>query len=113
MPLYTAVDLTATIAANGSLSSAVHLDSRLPCRIDMPAAWDEAPLTFQVSTDGVNYADLYDQSGNEYTVTAAAGRAIALTPSDFFGANYIKVRSGPASPAVPQTAARTLTIVAI
>jgi len=111
MPLEGAMQLTATIAQSASLSNAVLITGRLPTRIDMPAAWTAANLTFQVSTDGLTYNNLYGDAGTEYTVTAAAARAIVLDPVDFAGVNYLKIRSGTAATPVAQEVARSLAVV--
>ncbi len=104
----------ATIEATESLSDAVDLaDSQLH-GIIMPAAWDAANLTFQVSNaiDGT-YVNLYDDAGNETTVTAAAGRAIAIDVAALQLApwRYLRVRSGTSGTAVAQAAERTLTLI--
>ena len=52
--------LPATIPAGQSLSSAVACTSRI-AQIFMPTDdWTTAPLTFQVSLDGLDFFDLYD-----------------------------------------------------
>jgi len=104
----------ATIANGASLSGAVDLTAYRLFAIVMPASWTAASLTFQVSPDGTNYADLYDDTGSEVTFTAAASRVIQNTnPGRWLGFRYIKVRSGTSGSAVNQAAARTLTIVGV
>lgn len=77
--------------------------------IQMPAAWTAANLTFSASMDGgVTFNDLYDDSGTERTVTAAAGRSITLDPMRFLGCTHLKIRSGTSAAAVNQGAARTI-----
>lgn len=105
--------ISATIAISASLSGAVYLGSGTLSKIIMPAAWTAANLTFQVSDDNVTYSNLYDASGTEYVVTAAASRAIIVPVSEFQGFRYLKVRSGTAGVAVNQAAARTLSLVAV
>jgi len=95
---------TATIAQGASLSDAVDTGGLTILSILMPATWDAAVLTFQGSLDGVTYGNVYDESGNEYTVQAAASRAIGIdAASPLLGFRYIKVRSGTAASAVNQT----------
>jgi hypothetical protein len=101
-----------TIAASASLSGAARLpNGHVLVGIVMPAAWTAANLTFQASEDGAAYANLYDENGNEVTVTAAAARYIRLAPADWCAAPFLKVRSGAAASAVNQAAARTLTLI--
>jgi hypothetical protein len=97
-----------SIANGASLSSAIDLGNTRLSYIVMPSAWTAANLTFQVSEDGVTYADLYNDSGTEYTVTAAASRTLRVTLPDWLAIRYLKVRSGTSASPVTQGAARTL-----
>jgi hypothetical protein len=104
---------TATIATGGSVSAAVDLmGGRLVGLQIGGTAWNTASITFQASVDGTTYNDLYDDSGNEVTVTAAASRFITFDSSENFRTvRYVKVRSGTTGTPVNQTAARTITLV--
>lgn len=102
---------TATIANGGSLSGAVDLAGKTLLGIVMPAAWTAANLTFQVSSDGVTYNDLYDNVGAEKTVIAAASRFIIAIPADWVGVRYVKVRSGTAAATVAQGAQRDIKLI--
>jgi hypothetical protein len=102
--------LPVSILINSSLSSAVEIRGGLPAVIEMPAAWDAANLTFQTSGDGTNFFNLYDETGNEVSVTASTSRRIRLEPSQWAGINQLKIRSGTAGTPVVQTVARTLYI---
>lgn len=108
IPVQTAV----TISNGTSLSAATPIGITVPIGIVMPAAWDAAGLTFQVSADGGStWNELYDSSGNETTLTVAAGRYIPFDPNFWIGINHIKIRSGTVAAAVNQTADRVLTLV--
>lgn len=111
--VYTPIDtMTATIANAASLSDVQNASGMRPVGLQMPAAWTTAALTFAVSYDkGVTYAPLYDGAGNEYTVQAAASRAIALDPAVFSGVRYFKIRSGTNGSPVTQGAARAIGIM--
>lgn len=101
--------VTATIANGASLSGALDAGAgSRPVRIDMPAAWTAASLTFQGSNDGVTFRDLYDKTGAEYTVAASANQAIILPLADFIGIRRFKIRSGTAGAPVNQGGARSL-----
>lgn len=102
---------TVTIANGASLSGAVDLGSTRLIGIVMPAAWTAANLTFQAAVDGVTYSNLYDDLGNEYTVTASTSRHILIAPDDYIGIQFLKVRSGTSGAAVVQAAARVITLV--
>lgn len=80
--------------------------------IAMPAGWDAASLTFQVSVDGgTTWLNAYDSSGTEIAATAAASHYIYLPPAAFAAAGVLRVRSGTGSVPVNQTADRVLTLV--
>jgi hypothetical protein len=102
---------TATIANGASLSGSVDISGKGILRINMPASWTAAVLTFQTSMDNSTFNDLYTAAGTEYTVQAAASRSIILPPADFAGVKYIKVRSGTSGSAVNQGASRDLALV--
>lgn len=100
-----------TISAGQSVSNAVQLAERLLVGIVMPSGWAAADLTFQASRDNVTYRNVYDDSGNEKAVVAAASRHIVITPSDFAGIEWLKIRSGTSGVPVAQTADQTITLV--
>jgi hypothetical protein len=104
----------ATIASGASLSGAVDLGMYRMFAIIMPASWTTANLTFQVSADGTNYFDLYDDTGTEVMFTAAASRVIQNSnPGRWLAFRYLKIRSGTSNSAVNQAAGRTITIVGL
>jgi hypothetical protein len=115
--------VTATIAATTSLSSLVDLQGGTVVAIGFPAAWDAAQLSFQVSTDAINFNNLFDDGNVEVLIGAAAavfaGKTVAFRASVsatvgyagiFDGHRYIKVRSGTSAAPVNQTATRVLQI---
>lgn len=106
------VSTTVTIPINTSIMAAgVDLQGCTPAAIEMPAAWDTANLTFSVASSlSGTYKNVYDEFGSEATVTAAASRFIRLSPADWWGLRYLKIRSGTAGTPVTQTAARIITI---
>lgn len=110
MPMI-AASIAFTIANGTSLGPSISLGAGLPVTILMPAAWTTANLTFQISYDGTNFYNLYDDAGNEVTVTAAASEALAIDPSYFQGALYLKVRSGTNGTPANQGADRILSVV--
>lgn len=107
-PVNALCDYVPVVIANGaSLSAAVNLNNRILTGIFMPAGWTAAGMSFQVSDDGVTYYDLQTDAA-EYTAAAAAAQYIGLNNLWFFGARFVKVRSGTAAAAVNQGAARSL-----
>ena len=101
----------ATIAINTALSPGVDLGGLHLCGIRMPAGWDAAAITLQVSNDGQTWRDLYDVNG-EVSIPVAASRHIALELARFVGiGGMVRVRSGTGSVPVNQTAARDIELV--
>lgn len=100
-----------TIANGASLSGAADLGSLHLLGIVMPAAWDAASLTFQVSPDGVTYQNLYDASSEVAYTGAAAARNLAFAVNVWHCWRYVKVRSGTAGIPVNQTADRVITLI--
>lgn len=107
-------ELEVVILDTASLSAAIECDGYDILRIVMPAAWDAADLTFQVSDDGgTTFRNLYWDWGPEMVVDAAAARVIELSPFVLMHhIDQIKVRSGTAGVPVAQTADRTFYLVA-
>ena len=106
---------TVTIANGTSLSSALDLHGCRFVAIAMSAAWTAASLTFQGSADGTTYYNVYDDAGNELSMTVSNQRYVVFdsaTKDNLSGIRWIKVRSGAAAAAVNQLAERTLTLVA-
>ena len=104
-------NLTATLANAASLSDAIDLNGTTMVGYIIPAAWTAADITFQVSVDGTNFNNLYNQFGNEVKHIVAASRFIVLTPSDMAGVRYIKFRSGTNITPVAQGAQRLINLV--
>ncbi len=84
--------------------------------VDVPAGWITATvITFQASpTSGGTFLNVYDDAGNEVSVTVAASRAVSLDSVALKLApfRYIKIRSGTAASPVNQTNGPTLTLIA-
>ena len=83
------------IEAGESLSGAIDLKGKTALRITMPGDWTDAKLTFQLSTDGEFYNDLFDTNGQETDVVVVPGVQVNL-PRDKWGIRecFVKIRSG-------------------
>lgn len=100
------------IASGASLSPEVDLGNFTLAGVIMPSGWDAANLTLQAKTANGTATNVYDDSGSEVSITAAASRYILFWPAlDLTGLRHIKVRSGTAATPVNQTADRTLTLI--
>lgn len=101
----------ATIANGTAITAAIDLLNGRLVGVQL-ASWTAANLTFQVSFDGTTFADLFDDGGNEVTVTTGGADRVLLFRSNlvdlFRGAQKIKVRSGTTGVPVNQGAERTL-----
>src|SRR4249919_2002135 len=84
------------IAAGESLSDSIDCSAGELVRLTMPGAWTgTAPLTFQISTDGVFYNDLFTLDGHEITLPVVVPGAAVIVPTDVGRAiAFIKFRSG-------------------
>ena len=94
--------VVATIANGASVSGVVFVEGGVIVGIRMPAVWDAAVLTFQVSMDDVTYLDAYSSAGAEHTITAAASTHIWVDPTAFAGYRWLIVRSGTTAVPVAQ-----------
>lgn len=94
-----------TISAATSITGIIDLGVNTKLiALEITSTWDAADITFQASSDGVNFRDYYD-SGGEIVYSAGTGnRIMAITPKDFAGIRYIKFRSGTTGTPVNQTA---------
>lgn len=94
-------------AINASLSAPIKIPGHTICGFSIPSTWTAANLTFQASYDnGTTYQNLYDDSGNEVTVTVAAASVNVRTDAVYWvGIEYLKVRSGTSGSPVAQTSA--------
>jgi hypothetical protein len=78
----------ATIAEGETVSTAVKLDGGSVTGLIIPADFDGANVSFQVSSDGEAFFTL-----DGVTVAVTAGNAVGVAPGDVYGWRYIKVVS--------------------
>lgn len=103
-------NIPVTISNGTSLSPQIALGDSALAGISMPAAWDAAAITVQVSTDGATFQEMQSISA-VVSIAAAAGQYIALDTAIWRGINLIKLRSGTSGAPVNQTADRALILV--
>jgi hypothetical protein len=100
-----------TISKGESLSDGLDCSAGDLLRLTMPIAWTPAPLTFQISTDGGTYNDVFNLEGFEVTVPVVVPRSAVIVPLDVGKAiAWIKFRSGTRSKPVPQEAERVFAV---
>jgi hypothetical protein len=83
-----------TIQQGESLSDAADVSGGSIVRITVPQEFTQANLTFQSSSDGGLYNDLYDAEGNEITMVAKPDTTIIVKAAWARALGWIKIRSG-------------------
>ena len=99
-----------TIKAGDSLSDALTVSSGNIFRVIMPDDWNTAILTMQISMDGTNYYDVFDEFGKEFTMPCVPNSIIPLSRYLMTIAG-LKIRSGFGRSPVKQSADRVFGIV--
>ena len=83
------------IPAGESLSDAVDCSAGRVVRITTPAQWDsDAPISFEVSTDGNGFNPLYADDGHLIQIPCGPARAILIAQENWWPGLFIKIRSG-------------------
>jgi hypothetical protein len=82
------------IAAGESLSDGVDLGGGQLVRITAAREWNGRNISFQISSDGNEYNDLYTADGNEVVIPCGAGRAIVIDAAWWKAIGFLKIRSG-------------------
>lgn len=77
-----------------SLSDGIDVSGGPLVRITMPAGWTPANLTFQISSDGNGYNDIYDVHGKPITVNVVPGSAVRVPIEWSTMLGFLKLRSG-------------------
>ena len=61
--------VTGTIASAGTQSSAINTGPHRIAGLIMPAGWDAANITFQMTPDGTNWYDVYNDAATPAIMT--------------------------------------------
>ena len=91
-----------TIAAGESLSDGADCSAGTIVRITVPQEFTPSNLTFQVSSDGNFYNDLFTSDGDEVTIAAKPSAGIVVREAWTRSIAFIKFRSGSRSHPVEQ-----------
>jgi hypothetical protein len=87
-----------TIAKGESLSDGADCSAGTIVRITVPKEYNDGDMpnlmTFQVSSDGNLFNDLFDDEGREISITARANSGIVIDRSWARTVAFIKARSG-------------------
>ena len=102
------------IEAGESLSDAVDCSGGSLVRITMPPGWDDACLTFEFSTDGVFFNDMFDLKGYAVTIEHVVEGSGVIIPSDIGRAiAFLKFRSGTRGNPVEQKERRQFAVTIV
>jgi hypothetical protein len=100
------------IEAGESLSNGVDCTAGEIVRITMSEFWTPANISFQISSNGELYNDLFDKDGNEIIMEVVPGTAVVLKGAGDWTKAYafVKIRSGGRDSPVPQEERRQFAI---
>lgn len=88
------IEKTATIANNGTVSTAVDIRGKVVVGILFPVMTGTS-VSFQFSSDGgTTYTAVYDTTDTLISWTMQSSRYYVCAPEDFAGATHIKIVSG-------------------
>ena len=105
-------NVQAIIAAGQSLSAEADIGPGVLVGIVIPAGWTNAALTFQISVDGINWAEMVNVANTAISYgPASAGQFVAVDPTLWRGVVALKLRSGTLGTPGVQAAQQTLTLV--
>jgi hypothetical protein len=93
-----------------ALSDPIDVSGGALVRLTMPAEWLSAPLTFQISSDGEGYNDMYDFQGEEVAIPVQPGVGIVIPRDALAGVGFIRFRSGTSSQEVAQPERREFSV---
>lgn len=108
MPLQVVTDIK--ILEGESLSNAVDTTAGTMVRLTMPAAWDPCNITFQISSDGNGFNDLFGTDGEEIVMQVVPGTGVVVPIDWMRGVGFIKFRSGRRDNPIAQTADREFSV---
>lgn len=102
------------IRAGESLSDVIDCRGGQMVRITMPPEWDDAPLTFEFSSDGLFFNDIFDLEGFAVSIKHVVKGSGVIVPHDFGRAiAFMKFRSGTRGNPVPQSEDRWFAVAVI
>lgn len=103
---------TVSIPAGEAFSGTIDCKSRQPVRIAMPDDWTTGPgggiITFQISSDGTLWFDIFRLNGEPISLVVKPKTAIMFSRELGFDklADYFRVRAGAPDRPAPQSAQR-------
>lgn len=103
-----------TIQRGESLSDSVDCSAGTLVRITMPTEWTKAGLTFQFSTDGVFFNEMYGLDGYAVQIKTVVPGAGVIIPADIGRAiAHLRFRSGTEGNPVEQEESRVFAVTVL
>lgn len=100
-----------TIQRGESLSDGIDCSAGQLVRITMPAEWTTARITFQFSTDGMFYNDMFGIDGYEVGMPVVVPGSGVIIPENVGRAiAWLKIRSGMRGSPIAQDETRTFAV---
>jgi hypothetical protein len=98
-------------AINQSLTPAKNFYGQFIYKFVFPATWTAAAMTFlECESENGVYTSVYDKTAEYSLITAAANRSVRVLPPEYFGVNWLKLRSGTVALAVNQAQSTTVLV---
>jgi hypothetical protein len=84
-----------SIASGQQTSSIIKCGGFTLCGILLPPAFIGTTLTFLASVDGISFFPVVNTyAGTPLSYVVSQGEFVAINPVDFYGINYLQVKSG-------------------
>lgn len=96
------------IEAGESLSGPLNCSAGTILKVTMPMEWTMADLTFQTSSDGLGFNDIFDRDGREVTVRCGGANTAVIGLN--YNIGWVKFRSGSRERPIPQAAQREFAV---
>jgi len=88
------------ISVDDDLSEAIDLFQCTPAGIEIPAGITSTSISFQQSSDGINFNDVYDETRSVISVDIIGGSYVTLRDiAAFYGIRFLKIKTGSAEAA--------------
>ena len=100
------VDAEWDVSSSATDSNVINLGGGLLVGLVMPSTWTAADITLKAGPTDSTLLDVYDDAGNQETLTVAASRYVTVEPKTLVGANFVQLISSN-----NQAADRTVTVV--
>lgn len=87
-------NVVTTVLTGQPFSGIIECKGQTLCGILFPVAFTGASVSFYASVDGTTFVQICDKTGAPILYDVAASTYTAIDPKDFYGVNYLKIKSG-------------------